>query len=93
MVTRKRLRSVLTSLALYAVRSGVDRLFHGINAYTGNRGLVARQDLDHQIAELTTEVRLSRKNAIAGSVVSHCCAPTVSIRTSLMSGPAHCSTM
>jgi len=54
MVTRKRLRSVLTSLALYAFAAASIAYF-GINAYTGNRGLVARQDLDQQIAALTAE--------------------------------------
>ncbi|HMF11441.1 MAG TPA: septum formation initiator family protein [Gemmataceae bacterium] len=30
--------------------------YFGINAYTGNRGLRAKQDLDRQIAELTGEL-------------------------------------
>ncbi len=54
MVTRRRLRSILTALGLYA---GVAALigYFGINAYTGNHGLRAKKDLDQQIAELTTE--------------------------------------
>ena len=55
MVTRKRLRSVLTTLGLYV---GVALLigYFGVNAYTGNHGLRAKQDLDLQIAQLTVEV-------------------------------------
>jgi len=55
MVTRQRLRSVLNALALYTVAALVIGYF-GINAYTGNRGLKAKQDLDQQIAQLTGEV-------------------------------------
>jgi cell division protein FtsB len=55
MVTRKRLRSFLTALGLYV---GVALLigYFGVNAYTGNHGLRARQDLDQQIAQLTVEL-------------------------------------
>jgi cell division protein FtsB len=55
MVTRKRLRSFLTTLGLYV---GVALLigYFGVNAYTGNHGLRARQDLDQQIAQLTVEL-------------------------------------
>ena len=51
MVTRKRLRSFLTTLGLYV---GVALLigYFGVNAYTGNHGLRAQQDLDQQIAQL-----------------------------------------
>ena len=60
MVTRRRLRSFLTALSLYV---GVALLigYFGINAYTGNHGLRAKQDLDHQIAQMTVE--LSRLKA------------------------------
>jgi cell division protein FtsB len=54
MVTRKRLRSVLTVLGLYLGAAGLISYF-GINAYTGDRGLHARQRLDLQIAELMKE--------------------------------------
>ena len=55
MVTRKRLRSFLTTLGLYV---GVALLigYFGVNAYTGNHGLRAKQDLDQQIAQLTVEL-------------------------------------
>jgi cell division protein FtsB len=55
MVTRRRLRSFLTALSLYSVAALLIGYF-GINAYTGNRGLRAKQDLERQIAELTVEL-------------------------------------
>lgn len=55
MVTRKRLRTVLNALALYTIAALVIGYF-GVNAYTGNRGLRAKQDLDQQIAQLTGEL-------------------------------------
>jgi cell division protein FtsB len=55
MVTRRRLRSFLTLLGLYI---GVALLigYFAMNAYTGNHGLRARQSLDNQIAQLSTEL-------------------------------------
>ncbi len=55
MVTRKRLRSILTALGLYVIAALLIGYF-GVNAYTGNHGLKARQDLDQQIAQLTGEL-------------------------------------
>jgi cell division protein FtsB len=55
MVTRKRLRAVLNALALYTIAALVIGYF-GVNAYSGNHGLRARQDLDQQIAELSDEL-------------------------------------
>jgi cell division protein FtsB len=60
MVSRKRLRSFLTALALYLGAALLIGYF-GVNAYTGNHGLLARQDLEQQSAELTAE--LSRVKA------------------------------
>lgn len=63
MVTRKRLRSFFTALGLYAVAA----LFIGyfaVNAFSGNHGLRAKQQLDRQIHELTAELsraKLERK--------------------------------
>jgi len=54
MVTRQRLRSVLTALGLY-VAAALFIGYFGVNAFTGNHGLRARQDLDLQIAQLTVE--------------------------------------
>jgi cell division protein FtsB len=56
MVTRRRLRSFFTALGLYAVAA----LFVGyfaVNAFSGNHGLRAKQQLDEQVAELTTDLR------------------------------------
>jgi cell division protein FtsB len=55
MVTRKRLRTVLNALALYIIAALVIGYF-GVNAYSGNHGLRAKQDLDQQIAELSDEL-------------------------------------
>ena len=54
MVTRKRLRSVLTALGLYLCAALLIGYF-GVNAFTGNHGLNARQGLDLQIARLVAE--------------------------------------
>ena len=55
MVTRPRLRSILSALALYVMAALLIGYF-GVNAYTGRHGLKARQDLDQQIAELRRDL-------------------------------------
>src|SRR5262245_59225975 len=55
MVSRRRLQSVLTTLCLYAGAGLVIFYFWG-NAYSGNHGLLAKQNLDLQIAQLTREL-------------------------------------
>lgn len=55
MVTRKRLRSVLTALGLYVIAALLIGYF-GVNAFSGNHGLKAKQDIDQQIALLSTEL-------------------------------------
>jgi cell division protein FtsB len=55
MVTRKRLRSILTALGLYVMAALLIGYF-GVNAYNGNRGLRAKQDIDQQIAAATAEL-------------------------------------
>jgi cell division protein FtsB len=55
MVTRRRLRSFLTALGLYLGAALLIGYF-GVNAYTGNHGLKARQDLDQQIGQFTLEL-------------------------------------
>ena len=55
MVTRKRLRSILTALGLYVLAALLIGYF-GVNAFSGNRGLKAKQDIDRQIASLSTEL-------------------------------------
>jgi cell division protein FtsB len=55
MVTRKRLRSILTALGLYVIAALLIGYF-GANAFSGNHGLKAKQDIDQQIALLSTEL-------------------------------------
>jgi cell division protein FtsB len=51
MVIRPRLRSFLAALGLYCLAALLIGYF-GVNAYTGDHGLKARQNLDQQIADL-----------------------------------------
>jgi cell division protein FtsB len=63
MVSRARLKSFLTGLALYTMAAAIVGYF-GINAYTGKYGLNARQELDQEIIALTSElVRLKQERA------------------------------
>jgi cell division protein FtsB len=55
MVTRKRLRTILNALTLYALAALLIGYF-GVNAYSGDRGLKAKEDIDRQIATLTAEL-------------------------------------
>jgi cell division protein FtsB len=55
MVKSRRLRNVLNTLALYTI-AGLVIGYFGVNAYTGNRGLKAKQDLDQQLALLNEEL-------------------------------------
>src|SRR5438309_333364 len=55
MVTRRWLRSFLNALALYTVAALLIGHFW-VNAYTGERGPIAKQDLDQDIAQLTHEL-------------------------------------
>ena len=55
MVTRNWLRAGLFALVLYIVAGAVIGYF-GLNAYSGNRGLRAKLDLDEQIAQLNDEL-------------------------------------
>ena len=92
MVTRKRLRSILTALGLYVCAALLIGYF-GVNAYTGNHGLSARQDLDLQIAQLTANSRRSRPNAAMGTARRVAQIRQLSIPTCWTSAPARCSTM
>lgn len=63
MVTRKRLRSILTALGLYVLAALLIGYF-GVNAFSGNHGLNAKQDIDQQIGALSSElakVQVERK--------------------------------
>jgi cell division protein FtsB len=55
MVTRKRLRSVLSALGLYVMAALLIGYF-GVNAFSGNHGLTAQQDIDRQVASLSAEL-------------------------------------
>jgi cell division protein FtsB len=55
MAKSSRIRSLLTALCLYLGAALLIGYF-GVNAYTGNHGLRAKQDLDRQIAQATTEL-------------------------------------
>jgi cell division protein FtsB len=55
MVTRTRLRAILTALGLYLVAALIIGYF-GLSAYTGAHGLKAKQDLAQQQASLTREL-------------------------------------
>ena len=55
MVSRRKLRTVLTTLCLYAGSALVIAYF-AVNAYSGNHGLRAQQDLDQQFAVLNEEL-------------------------------------
>jgi cell division protein FtsB len=63
MVVRTRLRSVLTALGLYLL-AGLLIAYFGMHAFSGNRGLKAKEDLAAQMAVLSTE--LSRLRAERG---------------------------
>jgi cell division protein FtsB len=56
MVTRPKLRTVLTTLGLYVGCALIIGYF-GVNAYTGNHGLRAKHDLDRQFVMLSEELR------------------------------------
>jgi cell division protein FtsB len=55
MVTRRWLRSFLSALALYTIASLLVGYFW-VNAYTGEHGLIAKRDLDQDIAQLTRDL-------------------------------------
>ncbi|HET7848914.1 MAG TPA: septum formation initiator family protein [Pseudolabrys sp.] len=55
MVTYRRRRSILTALALYTLAALFIGYF-GVNAFTGNHGLRAQQDLEQQLAKMNVEL-------------------------------------
>jgi cell division protein FtsB len=55
MVTRRWLRRFLNALALYTIAALLIGYF-GVNAYTGEHGLIAKRDLDQDIAQLTRDL-------------------------------------
>src|SRR3977135_699660 len=59
MIIRPRIRAFLTALGLYALAELFIGYF-GLNDYTGNHSLRARQNLDQQIADLARELELTK---------------------------------
>ncbi|MBY0383182.1 MAG: septum formation initiator family protein [Xanthobacteraceae bacterium] len=55
MVSRARLKAILTGIALYAIAAAFIAYF-GVNAYTGKYGLNAQAELDQEIASLSAEL-------------------------------------
>jgi len=55
MVIRPRIRSFLTAFALYCLAALFIGYF-GVNAYTGDHGIKARESLDRQIADLAGQL-------------------------------------
>jgi cell division protein FtsB len=55
MVTRKRLRTFFSALALYVLAALLIGYF-GVNAYSGDRGLKAKEDIDRQMTALNAEL-------------------------------------
>ena len=55
MVIRPRIRAFLAALGLYILAALFIGYF-GVNAYTGNRGILAKQNLDQRIADLISEL-------------------------------------
>jgi cell division protein FtsB len=70
MVSRARLKSFLTGVALYTMAAALVGYF-GVNAYTGRYGLNAQQELDQEIIALTSELaRLKKQRAESEQRVS-----------------------
>lgn len=65
MVTRARLKSILTGLALYTMAAAIVGYF-SVNAFTGKYGLNARQELDQEIIALTSELARLKKERAEG---------------------------
>src|SRR5690349_15719773 len=55
MVTHRRRRSILTALALYTLAALFISYF-AVNAFIGNHGLRAKQDLEQELAEMKGEL-------------------------------------
>ena len=55
MVTHRRRRSILTAFALYILAAAFIGYF-AVNAFTGNHGLHAQQDLEQQMSSIKEEL-------------------------------------
>src|SRR3979490_2595608 len=65
MVSRSRLKSLLTGLA-HNTRAAAMIGYFGVNAYTGKYGLNARQELDSEIVALTSELARRKRERSEG---------------------------
>jgi cell division protein FtsB len=59
MVSRPRIRSIVTALCLHLIAALVIGYF-AVHAFTGNHGLKARERLDQQFAQLSAELAVVR---------------------------------
>jgi cell division protein FtsB len=65
MVSRARLKALLTGVALYTMAAAMVGYF-SVNAYTGKYGLNARQELDQEIIALTSELARLKQERLQG---------------------------
>ena len=66
MVSRARLKALLTGVALYTMAAAMVGYF-SVNAYTGKYGLNARQELDQEIIALTSELARLKQERLQGA--------------------------
>jgi cell division protein FtsB len=66
MVIRTRLRTALTALGLYVLAALLTAYF-GMHAYTGDRGLQAKEDIEREKAALSQELARLREERTAWS--------------------------
>ncbi len=64
MVTRRKLRTFVTALALYLGAAALIGYF-GVNAWIGDHGLKAKQHLDQTYAELSAELEQLKQERAA----------------------------
>ena len=55
MVSRRRARGILTALGLYMVAAALIGYF-GVHAFSGQRGLRAKHEIDRQMVELSADL-------------------------------------
>jgi cell division protein FtsB len=64
MVSHRRRHAILTAIGLYILAAAFVGYF-AVNAFTGNHGLHAQQDLDQQLAEMQSELaRIKGERAV-----------------------------
>jgi cell division protein FtsB len=59
MVSRPRIRSIVTAICLHLIAALVIGYF-AVHAFTGNHGLKARESLDQQFSQLSAELAVVR---------------------------------